>query len=277
MSKVKVVQPKVYWIGEPMLRMSQADGLRDFLNHNGLSEFAQEIANARKQGIADGLSLCSIFAKLCYRSLTVGENRNISSVNTIENNIKGCMKHAHGSVFEHATLNFIATDVSRVATHQLVRHHAGFAFSQESGRYVRLPYLPFTECPVLNNHDDIVAPLLEKAFEVYEEIGRREGIDDEGIDRDRKKELTSSMRHILPFGHASNVGFSVNLRALRHVVMMRTSQHTEDEMRDIFGQVYCTVREEYPLIFHDAKERDVKGRLEVYGMKMQPYEKAGLA
>lgn len=42
----------------------------------------------------------------------------------------------HGSVLEHAVWSFVVTGVSRSLTHELVRHRAGFAYSQLSQRYV---------------------------------------------------------------------------------------------------------------------------------------------
>ena len=42
----------------------------------------------------------------------------------------------HGSVLEHAVWNFVFTGVSRSLTHELVRHRAGFGYSQLSQRYV---------------------------------------------------------------------------------------------------------------------------------------------
>jgi thymidylate synthase (FAD) len=42
----------------------------------------------------------------------------------------------HGSVLEHAVWNFIFTGVSRTLTHELVRHRAGWGYSQLSQRYV---------------------------------------------------------------------------------------------------------------------------------------------
>src|SRR5438034_11227619 len=42
----------------------------------------------------------------------------------------------HGSVLEHAVWNLIITGVSRSFTHELIRHRAGFGYSQLSQRYV---------------------------------------------------------------------------------------------------------------------------------------------
>ncbi len=41
-----------------------------------------------------------------------------------------------GSVFEHVNYGFVITGVSRSLSHELVRHRAGFAYSQCSQRYV---------------------------------------------------------------------------------------------------------------------------------------------
>jgi thymidylate synthase (FAD) len=50
-------------------------------------------------------------------------------------NIQG---QRHGSVFEHASTSIAFLDVSRILTHELVRHRVGTAYSQESQRFVRL-------------------------------------------------------------------------------------------------------------------------------------------
>lgn len=84
--------------------------------------------------------------------------------------------------------------------------------------------------------------------------------------------LTSAIRRIAPNGQSNEMGFSVNLRALRHIVMMRTGRHAEWEIRNIFAQVYNLLKDKYPFVFHGAKEQIVDGIVEVSGMKMQPYE-----
>ena len=59
------------------------------------------------------------------------------------------MRSGHGSVLEHANYSFVLYDISRVATHEIVRHRAGSAFSQESLRYVRLTDIGFRVPPAL--------------------------------------------------------------------------------------------------------------------------------
>jgi thymidylate synthase ThyX len=93
-------------------------------------------------------------------------------------------------------------------------------------------------------------------------------------DRDKKKKLTSALRRVLPNGQVNEIGFTVNFRELRHVVQLRTSRHSEWEIRHVFGQVYRLVKDRHPLLFYGAKEEVVDGLLEVSGMKMQPYERS---
>jgi len=57
----------------------------------------------------------------------------------------------HGSVCEHAVFNLILTGVSRSFTHELVRHRAGFGFSQLSQRYVDESDCRFVVPPLLKS------------------------------------------------------------------------------------------------------------------------------
>lgn len=92
------------------------------------------------------------------------------------------------------------------------------------------------------------------------------------IDFAEKKKRTSALRRFLPNGQANEMGWSVNLRALRHLLQLRTSRGAEYEIRKVFGDVYQMVKARYPLMFADAKEEMVDGLLEVTGLKIQPYD-----
>src|SRR3954466_13344846 len=78
----------------------------------------------------DGERLAEFAGRLCYMS-----QRNPASRTTREylDNIK---RQGHGSVLEHANYSVLVEGVSRSLTHELVRHRAGWAYSQLSQRYV---------------------------------------------------------------------------------------------------------------------------------------------
>lgn len=262
-------RPRVYFIGCTTL-----DGceLGRYLADSGNEDFAASIAAARAAGLSDGEILTSFYAKLCYASLTLGHNANITRVRDIPDNLRACFDQGHGSVFEHCQLNFVVRDCSRVFTHELVRHRVGTAFSQTSGRYVRgdsvdIVFDPILE-PVRHRAERIQAFLEAEYAAMVREMGL-----DEMKDFSRKKKVTSALRRFLPNGQSNEIGFSVNLRSLRHTVQVRTSRHAEWEIREVFGQVYQLVKEKFPLVFYGAEANLVDGLLEVTGMKMQPYDK----
>jgi thymidylate synthase ThyX len=64
----------------------------------------------------------------------------------------------------------------------------------------------------------------------------------------------------------------LNLRALRHTIMMRTARFAEWEIRYVFAEVYKLLKSRFPTIFHGAKEKEYNGILEITGMRTQPYE-----
>lgn len=265
----KFVTPKVYLIGCTGIIHK---GLTDYLADSGNEEFLESIASARVAGLSDGEILCSFYAKLCYASLTLGHNANVSRVRDIPDNLVATFRQGHLSVWEHCNLNFVARNCSRVYTHEQVRHRAGFAYSQTSGRYVRGESVDVVWDPILEPVREEAELLLSQIEFAYLRMVEKCGLY-EMKDFDRKKKITSALRRFLPNGQANELGFSVNLRSLRHTVMLRTSRHAEAEIRSIYEQVYNLVKTRYPLVFHGAREEVVDGVVEVSGMRMQPYEK----
>tara|TARA_Y100000310_G_C20675289_1_gene812686 strand:+ start:1977 stop:2312 length:336 start_codon:yes stop_codon:yes gene_type:complete len=52
-----------------------------------------------------------------------------------------------------------------------------------------------------------------------------------------KKQYTSAARRFLPIGMVTKIGWSCNIRALRHVLMMRTHPSAEEEIRFVFAKI----------------------------------------
>src|SRR3982751_4659879 len=78
----------------------------------------------------DGEPLAEFAGRVCYMSQ---HNPTKRQKREYLENIK---KQGHGSVLEHANYSLLLEGVSRSLTHELVRHRAGFAYSQLSQRYV---------------------------------------------------------------------------------------------------------------------------------------------
>ncbi len=290
----KFLRPKVYWVGYTEMN---DEGVLKYLRESGNEQFWESVVAARERGLSNAEILCSMFAKMCYRSLTLGHNSNVTKTRDIWDNVVNCFDTGHSSVFEHVGFNFVIADCSRVFTHELVRHRVGVAFSQTSGRYCRLDNLQMVWDPVLDPVKDLWADHLRATEELvylsecklglrvppqqypncrpeaYLDIGNGcKWVTNDAIPFDQKKKITSAIRRIAPNGLANEIAYSVNLRSLRHTMLMRTNRVAEWEIRLVFEQIYNIMKDKYPLMFHGAKTRAVDGIAEVYGMKCQPYE-----
>jgi thymidylate synthase (FAD) len=255
----KLVLPKTYLVGYTSLNK---DAILAYLRDTDQEVFHEEILQAAEEGLSDGEILCSFYAKLCYASLRVGKNKNISKTRSIYDNILATVQSGHGSVFEHCNLNFVTTNCSRVFTHELVRHRVGSAYSQTSGRYVRTDEIQMVHDPILDPAKDEIVELLNLIEQGYKKIEAK--IDIANVkDFATKKKLTSAMRRVLPNGQGNEIGFSLNLRSLRHLIQLRTSRHAEWEIRLIFNQVYDLVKAKYPAILADAQIEFVDGANEI--------------
>ncbi len=244
---MRTVEPKVFLVGETRLVES---GLRAYLAHVGAPDWTSDAPS-------DSELLCEVMGRLCYRSFEPGLNPNVTRVREGNGPYLGnIIEVGHGSVLEHASLNFIFADVSRVVTHELVRHRAGTAISQESLRFVRLDALS-AYVPVHIRESEagmeIFARTFEQLDEIQRDLARAYAIDDEK-QFSIKKKLTSAFRRLAPIGLATTIGWSCNFRALRHVIEMRTDPHAEEEIRFLFGRVYALVKERYPHFFADYEE-----------------------
>ncbi len=249
---MKFVEPKVFLVGETRIA---EEGLQAYLEHVGAPDWETDAPSGSER-------LSEVMGRLCYRSFEPGLNPNVTRVREGNARYLGhILEVGHGSVLEHAVVNFVFADVSRVFTHELVRHRAGTAVSQESLRFVRLDrlsaYAP-THIQESEEGMEVFVKTLEQLEEVQRKLAEIYAIDDEKH-FDRKKKLTSAFRRVAPIGVATTVGWSANLRALRHVIEMRTAPEAEEEIRLVFGKVYETVRERYPNVFSDYELETVDG------------------
>lgn len=252
---MKTVTPKTFLVGVTSPRMS---AVAEYLKHTGQEEFLSSLEAAT---CGPELCLVSMFAKMCYKSLVPGKNANVTRIRDIEENLMSTLDAGHGSVFEHVSLNFVTTDCSRVFTHELVRHRVGTAFSQTSGRYVSIESLDVVLPPELADPTEGVAQYVQETVELLEARLRnlRSMLIKEGMVFADKKRLTSAIRRLAPNGQANEIAWTVNVRALRHLLEMRTSRAAEWEMRVVFADVARIIQERWPLMLHGGRCETVDG------------------
>jgi thymidylate synthase ThyX len=141
-------------------------------------------------------------------------------------------------------------------THELVRHRAGSAFSQESLRYVRLTDIGFRVPPALEPVREQVLAIVEQLEEFQVSAASELGIDDDGVPFHVKKEVTSALRRLAPIGLSTDIVWTANVRTLRHVIEMRTAPGAEEELRLVFDTVARMMQAEAPGLFQDFARAD---------------------
>jgi len=241
-----VIEPKVFLVGESIVN---TDGLNDFLEHIGASKWTSTATSSAEL-------LTEVYGRMCYKSFGTELNPNLTKVRPDnESYISNLLAKGDGSVLEHSVVNFFFCDVSRVFTHELVRHRVGTAISQESLRYVRLTdmdgYMPL--CIQENAQAvSIFARTFKELSNLQKEMAELFELD-ETNSFTAKKEFTSAMRRLAPIGLATNIGWSTNIRNLRHVIEMRTAPGAEEEIRLVFAQVADLAIKRWPNLFADYK------------------------
>lgn len=162
--------------------------------------------------------------------------KNITSDNEKKLNlIKRIISSGHYSTIEHIQLTFAINNISRAATHQLVRHrHA--SFSQKSQRYVKEADFDYIIPSAIERKPE----LLEKFTKHMESVSKLYA---DFIEAGIKKE---DARAILPNATASSIVCSLNLRELIHLANLRLCTRAQAEIRSCVSKMCKLVIEKEP-------------------------------
>jgi thymidylate synthase (FAD) len=235
--------PTVYLVGRPQIDMEEVQRFLD-------AESTAWITDGER-----GSELLSELAgRVCYLSFGARQGRK-----SIADYLRNIIELEHGSVLEHAVWNFIVTGVSRSFSHEMIRHRAGWAYSQLSQRYVDESDTDFV-VPEIVDRDPELRALWEdavgQAHAAYQRLadGLAARIEQEHPEmRKRNKRIAArqAARSVLPNATETKVFFSANARALRHFVEYRGAEDAEPEIRRVAVQVLGIMQAEAPNIFGD--------------------------
>lgn len=174
----------------------------------------------------------------------------------------------HGSVLEHAVFNFAVAGVSRSLTHELVRHRVGVGVSQLSQRYVDESQADYVIPSIVNADEDlktIWAEAVQHAHAAYLKLfdaiqlklhdryafGSWKFLPPHSTATDARKVARQAARSVLPNATETKLFFTVNARALRHILDMRATVHAEPEIRLLAVRLYLLAVGEAPNLFND--------------------------
>ena len=249
-----IAEPKVYLVTRPAVDWVQVAA---FLADEGLPGVPDSI----RAGKDESAAVVEVSARMCYMSYGRGRKDIADFVNNL-------LKSKDGSVFEHVNYGFVVTGVSRSLTHELVRHRAGFAYSQRSQRYVDETASAFVLPPALvdgigpstgsgqaQEAKRILAEALETASASYSALvaalDKALPADRFTSNTDRRKAIRQAARAVLPNATETKIFITANVRAWRHFIEMRGAPFADWEIRRLALAILEILQKEAPLLFGD--------------------------
>jgi thymidylate synthase (FAD) len=241
-----VREPRVYLVGRQAV---DAAAVERFLDEHGHSWSTDTEVGAEV--------LAEMAGRLCYLSYGKGRRSNREFLGHL-------IEVGHGSVLEHCVWSFVITGVSRSFTHELVRHRAGWAYSQLSQRYVNESESPFVEPDVIADDPALHAVwtgAVEAARLAYDRLvaGLEERYASEPDGTLRRKLARQAARSVLPNATETRIFVSANARALRHFIELRGAEAADIEIRKVALLVLELMQREAPALFSDYEQVPLAG------------------
>ncbi len=187
-------------------------------------------------------------AKICYSPSGAEEIFDGMDEGKTASFLSTLRRAGHLSPFEHASFTFALEGLSRVATHQLVRHRVA-SFSQQSQRYVEMTGNSCIVPPSVASNPEalkLFGEQSEAAFRTYRKLTEL------GVPRE-------DARFILPHGMETRLVVTMNARELHHFFALRLCRRAQWEIREAARKMLIEARAAAPLLFVTAGPSCVAG------------------
>lgn len=180
-------------------------------------------------------------ARLCYSPIGAAQLEEKMTDEQAAKLVRKLVSMGHFSTLEHVTFTFAIEGVSRVLTHQLVRHRIA-SYSQQSQRYVKE-----------HNFETIMPPTIaarpeakEKFLKLMQEI------------QDLYNELTEQgipaedARYVLPNAAETKIVCTFNVRSLLNFFSLRCCSRAQWEIRQLAEKMLAECKKVAPVLFENA-------------------------
>ena len=177
-------------------------------------------------------------ARLCYSPIGAEELAETMTDKQVENLLKKIIELGHTSTLEHATFTFAIEGVSRVLTHQLVRHRIA-SYSQQSQRYVSEHDFEYIVPPTIAANEEALRKfesLMQTVRQTYDELVAL-GVDKE----DARYSLTNATE--------TKIVVTMNARSLQNFFNLRCCQRAQWEIREMARLMLLEVKKVAPILF----------------------------
>lgn len=211
-------------------------------------------------------------AKLCYSKVGATEIIENLTEEKTEQFLELLVEMGHESPIEHVNFTFAVEGVSRVLTHQLVRHRIA-SYSQQSQRYVKLDQFEYVIPPSIEENDTakkIFIEAMEKDHNAYNQITDelfkrnfdqliQEGKTEKEAKRMAEKMSIEDARYVFPNACETKIVFTMNARTLMHFFKVRCCDRAQWEIRQLADEMLRLVKEAAPTLFKFAGPNCVSG------------------
>ncbi len=211
-------------------------------------------------------------AKLCYSQ--VGANEIMDDLNG-ENSSKfldKLMDFGHYSPLEHVSFTFAIDGVSRVLTHQLVRHRIA-SYSQQSQRYVKLDQFDYIVPPSIEANQEASAlfseamaadqrvydQLVEILEKQYLEENLKTGMSASKAKSSAEKSAIEDARFVFPNACETKIVATMNARSLINFFNHRCCNRAQWEIRNLADEMLKCVKGVAPTLFNAVGPKCLTG------------------
>jgi thymidylate synthase (FAD) len=189
----------------------------------------------------DGERTIAIAAKMSRSRKGWEYHAQTMSDEEIEEWIRDAIVHGYWSVLEHSVYTFSLEGISRVASHQLVRHRIA-SYTQMSHRFAKPVdeyYQPVIPPSTKNRARQTVEEAYREAYNHYYKL-LEAGVPEEDA------------RYVLPNGVNTNIVVTMNARELYNFFALRLCSRAQWEIRQVAWKMLEEVKKVHPRLFRYA-------------------------
>jgi thymidylate synthase (FAD) len=184
----------------------------------------------------------ALAARLCYSPIAIGDLQEQISSGDVRGFLEKILSLGHLSVLEHASFTFGIEGISRVTSHQLVRHRVA-SFSQQSQRYVsHKEMFAVVVPPSIKARGELADQFAAQVREIHRLYG---AMVEQGIPAE-------DARYILPNATETKILVTMNARELLHFYRLRCCERAQWEIRAMALEMLKLAKGAAPILFEGA-------------------------
>lgn len=186
-------------------------------------------------------SLVTSCAKLCYSPVGIDEIEESLTDDNIQKFLNKLVSMGHESPLEHTSFTFAVEEVSRVLSHQLVRHRIA-SYCQKSQRYVKEKQFDYIIPNTIKENDEATNRyyyLMREVTKCYNDLIKL------GIPKE-------DARYVLPNACETKLVLTMNARSLLNFFRLRCCNRAQWEIRELADRMLVECKKVAPIIFSKA-------------------------